>query len=472
MLFNTKEFAIFYGIVLALYWLVWKWRNVRSFMLLAANGYFYFHFHYRLPVYLFILISISYCSALALSRLDHERQRKTLLIVTIAILGLGLFYIKYSGLILGSIPGLDQWQASALHIIIPIGISYFTFSSIGYVTDVYRRKTIAETNFIIYASYISYFPHILCGPIPSSAIILHQFRHPVKPSMQVIELSCSEILWGLFKKMVVADNLIITVNYCFEHYADLSGSTLFLGVALFSFFIYADFSGYSDIARGTSRLLGIELARNFQMPLFSRNPSELWRRWHTSLRKWILDYIYLPLGGNRGSKLHYILLMFFIFGFSGLWHGANITFVCWGILNGMYFLVYILTDNLVHYKQPPSPGRIFPTLKEFSKILFTFFLATIMRIFFRSPDIYVAKAIFTKVFSSSLFAIPVTLVTEKFVWCIPMIVVEWVQREKGYVLEMFKYNPIIRIAIYFAVISAIYLLCRKQSTTECYYFKF
>ncbi len=472
MLFNTLDFAKFFCLVLLVYWLVWRWRTVQNVFLLAASWYFYNHFHSYIIIYLVSLITVSYSSALWMDKIQDPKKRKNLLIVTICILGLGLSYIKYSGLILGNIPGLDQWQARALHIIIPIGISYFTFSSIGYCVDVYRKKIAAELNYITYASYISFFPHILCGPIPSAATLLPQFNKPVMPSLEIIELSLSEILWGLFKKMVVADNMVIAVNYCFAEYREQTGSTLFLGVALFSFYIYADFSGYSEIARGVSRLLGIELVRNFQMPLFSRNPGELWRRWHTSLRKWILDYIYLPLGGNKGPKYRYILLMFFIFGFSGLWHGASVTFVFWGLLNGMYFLIYILTDNLTHYKQPPSPGKLFPTLKEAAKITLTFLLATIMRIFFRSPDIYAAKEFFFKIFSLNLFTIPEMLVLKQFIWCLPMIVVEWLQREKEYILEMRKFNPIIRMVVYAAMIAGIYYFSRKQSATECYYFKF
>jgi len=472
MLFNTQNFAIFFAATLVVYWLFYKWRNVQNLILLTANTYFYYNFHQSLPVYLTILIGISYCSALIIDSIEDPKLKKAALGITICLQGLGLLYIKYSNLILGNIPGLDQWQSSALHVIIPIGISYFTFSTIGYVVDVYRKTTPVEQDFVVYASYISFFPHILCGPIPSSATLLPQFKKSQIPDWRTLELSASEIIWGLFKKMVVADNTILAVNYCFAQYADLNGSTLFLGVLLFSFYIYADFSGYSDIARGVSRFMGIELVRNFRTPLFARNPGELWRRWHTSLRKWMLDYLYLPLGGNKGTKLRYIGLMFFIFAFSGLWHGANVTFVFWGIINGMYFLAYILTNNLVRYKTGPSPGKIFPTIGEFGKILFTLLLATIMRIFFRSPNIFVAKEFFMKIFSLSIFEAPMMLVVQQFVWCVPMLVLEWIQREKDYFLDIGSKNIVIRLALYGIVVAAISYFCRKQSATECYYFKF
>ncbi len=472
MLFNSQAFAIFFCIVLAIYWLCWKWRNVQNIILLAANGYFYSRLHYTFPIYLFCLICVGYLSALLISKQENKSKRKTVLIVGITVLGFGLAYIKYSGLILGNIPGLDRWQASALHILVPLGISYYTFSSIGYITEVYRKTLPPEHNFITYAAYISYFPHLLSGPIPSAVSILPQFSKSNRPNISQIEQSIAEILWGLFKKMVIADNMVLTVNYCFSHYQDLNGSTLFLGVTLFSLYLYADFSGYSDIARGTSRLLGIELTQNFKMPFFSRDPGEFWRRWHTSLRKWFLDYIYLPMGGNKGTKLHYILLILFIFSFSGLWHGANYTFICWGLLNGLYFVPYILTDTLTRYKEPVAKGKILPSFKELLQMLLTFNLVTISRIFFRSPDIYVVRDFFQKIFSASLFSAPLPVVAQKVALCLPMLVIEWLQREKNYVLEVPMAKSYVRYAAYAIVIVSISFLHKQLNSSEYYYFKF
>ena len=484
MLFNTKDFAIFFIIVLALYWLSFKWKNARNLLLVAGSWYFYYCFrgkaqhgikiplYYSLPVYLFVIICIGYAAAILISKAEEKRKRKTLLIFSVVLIGLGLTYTKYSGLIFGNIPGMQNWQASALGILVPIGISYFTFNSIGYISDVYRKKTQVELNFITYAAYISYFPHILSGPIPSSAAILPQFSKAMVPSFQQVERSLGEITWGLFKKMVVADNMVMMVNYCFANYTDLNGSTLFIGVTSFSLYLYADFSGYSDIAMGVSRLMGIELTRNFQMPFFSRNPAEFWRRWHTSLRKWMLDYIYLPMGGNQNNKLQYIFLILFIFSFSGLWHGANYTFICWGLLNGLYFIPYILSGTLVRYKTPPSPGKILPTLKEFLQIILTFNLVTITRIFFRSPDIYVVKDFCVKIFSLSLFEAPLAIAAKNLLWCVPMLAFEWLQREKTYFLEFKNWNIFLRSFIYVAIIVAIWQLCPKMDSKEYYYFKF
>lgn len=472
MLFNTVEFAVFFAVVFMAYWSVFRFRDARNMVLLGANWYFYNYLHYTFPFYLLGMILVGYTFAQLIERQEKQNIRKTILTIGIIILGFGLTYIKYSGLILGNITGLQQWQASALHILVPLGISYYTFSSIGYITDVYRRRLPAERNIITYASYISFFPHLLSGPIPSSVTVLPQFSKVRLPGWAQIEHSVGEILWGLFKKMVLAAHAEKIVNYCYASYEDLNGSTVFLGVMLFNLYLYADFSAYSDIARGVARLMGIELTQNFKMPFFSRNPGEFWRRWHTSLRKWMLDYLYLPLGGNRGGKLQYILAIIFIFSFSGLWHGANMTFVCWGLLNGIYFIPYILTDSMTRYKDIAGAGRLLPSVKEACQIGFTFLLTTLSRIFFRAPNMTVASGLIEKIFSAGIAKAPLKMVWTKVVMFVPVLAFEWVQREKLYVLQLSKKNVYIRVAGYITVVVLICLLYKKQNASEYYYFKF
>lgn len=472
MLFNTKEFAIFFAIVLAIYWLVRPWRNIQNLVLLAGSYYFYNNLHITFPLYLAGMIAVGYSTAILINQQTQQHKRKAILITGICLLGFGLTYLKYSSLILGNITGLAQWQASALGILVPLGISYYTFSSIGYITDVYRKRLPAQQNVLTYATYVSFFPHLLCGPIASSVSVLPQFSKTNVPNLAQIEQSVAEILWGLFKKMVVAANVEKVVDYCYAAHEDLNGSTLFLGVTLFNLYLYADFSAYSDIARGVARLLGIELTQNFKMPFFSRNPGEFWRRWHTSLRKWMLDYLYLPMGGNRGSKLQYVVVMLFIFSFSGLWHGANMTFVCWGLLNGIYFLPYILTDKLTRYKDVVAKGRLLPSGKEFLQLMLTFNLITLTRIFFRAPNMTVVKGLITKIFSASILAVPLKLVVTNVAICLPMLAFEWIQREKEYVLQISTKYPAVRIAGYITVIFLIYWLHKRQNTSEYYYFKF
>ena len=472
MLFNTQQFAIFFSIVVVIYWCCFKWRWLQNLVLVISSGYFYYSFRHSLPIYLYAIIAIGYISARFMERIPIKSRQKVLLICSAILIGAGLAYIKYSGLLFGNIPGLQGWQASAMHVIVPIGISYFTFSSIGYISDVYRGKTAVEKNFITYAAYISYFPHILSGPIPSSSQILPQFSKVSFPTWDKIERSLAEIIWGSFKKLAVADNMVLAVNYCFDHYNDLNGSTLILGVVSFNLYLYADFSGYSDIAMGISRLLGIELTRNFQMPFFSRNPGEYWRRWHTSLRKWMLDYIYLPMGGNQNNKFVYIFLILFIFSFSGLWHGANYTFICWGLLNGVYFIPYIMTNTLIRYKTPPSPGKLFPTIKEAGQILLTFILTTLTRIFFRAPDVGVSFVLFRKIFSASLFTAPIPIIARNLWWCVPMMALEWIQREKTYFLQVNSTKFYLRCILYAIVIFASWKMFPRKDLVEYYYFKF
>ena len=472
MLFNTQEFTIFFSVFIVAYWLCFKWRNIQNLVLLAGSGYFYYCFRHSLPYYLFTLIVLGYFSAILISRIEEKRKKKLLLTCSVVMIGAGLTYTKYSGLLFGNIPGLSGWQASAMHVIVPIGISYFTFSSIGYIVDVYRGKTQVERNFISYAAYISYFPHILSGPIPSSATILPQFSKKKIPTFAEIERSAAEIVWGTFKKMVVADNMVMAVNYCFEHYNYLNGFTIFLGVMSFNLYLYADFSGYSDIAMAISRLLGIELVRNFQMPFFSRNPAEYWRRWHTSLNKWMTNYIYLPMGGNQNHKGQYILLILFIFSFSGLWHGANYNFICWGLLNGLYFIPYILAGTLIRYKTVASPGRMLPTISDAGKILLTFFLTTLTRIFFRSRDFSVAMELWRKIFSADFFHLPLPIIARNLWWCVPMILLEWIQRERTYFLELKTNKIYLRFLLYSIVIFATWKLFPRRDLIEYYYFKF
>jgi alginate O-acetyltransferase complex protein AlgI len=472
MLFNTTDFAIFFAVVLAVYWLVRKWRNLQNLVLLGGSYYFYNNLHYTFPIYLLAMITVAYTFGRLIDRREEQRSRETLLIIGICLLGFGLTYIKYSGLILGNIPGLSQWQASAMNIIVPLGISYYTFASIGYITDVYRRRLPAEANPLTYATYISFFPTLLCGPIASATKVLPQFSQRSTLTREQIEQSVAEIIWGLFKKMVIAANVEKVVNYCYASYEDINGSTLFLGITLFNLYLYADFSAYSEIARAVARLLGIDIAQNFKMPFFSRNPGEFWRRWHTSLRKWMLDYLYLPLGGNRGTQLQYVLVMLFIFSFSGLWHGANFTFVCWGLLNGVYFLPYILANKLTRYKDVVARGKLFPSGKEFLQMLLTFNLISLTRIFFRAPNMTVAKGLVVKIFSAGILAVPMMLVVKNVAICLPMLAFEWIQREKDYFLKLSKNNIYIRVAGYIVVIALIYFLRKRQNTSEYYYFKF
>lgn len=320
MQFNTWEFLWFCSAMLLLYWLFNKWHRLQNILLIAGSFYFYSRLHISFPFYLAGLILSGYLFGQLIDR--SEKHRKSWLILAIIMLSSCLVILKYTNFGIDIVNGMGS-RFDLLKFIVPVGLSFYTFSSIGYVIDIYRRKTVAQRDLAAYGAYISFFPHLLSGPIPNATIILPQFAQRRDFQFSGIEPAIQQILWGLFKKMVIADNISISVNYCFVHADSLNSLSLYLGIVLFSFQIYADFSAYSEIARGVAKLFGIDLFINFKLPFLSRNPGEFWRRWHVSLTQWLTDYIYKPLGGRALNRLGYILVILFIFFFSGLWHGAN-----------------------------------------------------------------------------------------------------------------------------------------------------
>lgn len=474
MIFASWTFASFFAVVFTLYWLISRYRQLQNGVLLISSMYFYGWLHFTFPLYLLALIAVGYFFAIGISKKERPSPRKRTLVAGICIAASLLFYLKYIPFLLSGINSIAHGApgASVLNILVPVGISFYTLSTIGYLTDVFRRKVAPEENFITYAAYISFFPHLLAGPIPTATKVLPQFREHSFLSWDKIEQSAAEILWGLFKKLVVADNLSRAVEYCFRNYERLEGSTLLVGVTLFSFQIYADFSGYSDIARGLARLLGIDLVQNFRLPFFSRNPREYWQRWHTSLRKWLIDYIYIPMGGNKGGQAHYIIVLLFTFAFSGIWHEATWTFLCWGLINGVLFLPYIFSGTLKRYDDQPAMGKLFPGLKTAFHIFLTFNLVNLTRVFFRSPDIATAEAYYRRLFSASLFTVPVAFVSQYLKWCLPLLLIEWAQRGEEFVGRIPSKNWLIRFAGFVLLTCCIVAFSRKTDFREYYYFKF
>ena len=335
---------------------------------------------------------------------------------------------------------------------------------------------------ITYGSYISFFPYLLAGPIPTSTEILPQFKEVRTLKLHDIEEALGQIIWGLFKKMVVADNIGLAVSYCFSNSESLNSLTLYAGIVLFSFQIYADFSGYSEIARGVARLFGIKLFKNFTMPFFSRNPGEFWRRWHVSLMRWLSSYIYIPLGGRSDNRVKYILVLMITFAFSGLWHGANWTFVLWGLLNGLYFLPYIFTNSMTRYKDLPGVGRFLPAWREALGMFITFNLITLSRVLFKAKDVPAAITYYKGLLLNFSPELPPQFILANVKWCILLLVVEWIQRNRVNVLDfdlakMFTASNInvARIAkpvFYATILVLIFFFHKQQSLQEYYYFRF
>jgi D-alanyl-lipoteichoic acid acyltransferase DltB (MBOAT superfamily) len=363
-----------------------------------------------------------------------------------------------------------------LDIILPVGISFYTFHGISYIVDIYNRRIKSENNFIDYAVFVSFFPLLVAGPIERATHLLPQIKKGRIFDYTHATNGLRQILWGLFKKIVIADSCAYYVNEIFSNSENYNGSTLVLGAVLFAIQIYCDFSGYSDIAIGTARLFGIELLRNFAFPYFSRDIAEFWRRWHISLSSWFRDYVYIPLGGSKGSLQNKIRNTMIIFLLSGLWHGANWTFIFWGALNALYFLPLLLLKTNRNALDVVAQGKYLPSLRDAVKMGLTFSLTLIAWIFFRSESLGHAFQYIRGVFSTSFFSIPDFPGAHKAVilalFILLLFSIEWIGREGHYALA--KFNAVAsrptRWMFYYFIILIIFVWGGEQQ--QFIYFQF
>jgi len=358
-----------------LYWFVAnKYLKLQNLLIVAASYLFYGWWDWRFLSLIIFSTVVDYSVGLGLAKAEDKTKRKALLWTSI-IVNLGfLGFFKYYNFFLDNFITAFSFfgteiKSSSLNIILPVGISFYTFQTLSYSIDVYKRKLEPTRDFIAFSAFVSFFPQLVAGPIERATHLLPQFY--AKRTFQYSKAvdGMRQILWGLFKKIVIADNCSKYANLIFNNSADYTGSTLVLGVLFFTFQIYGDFSGYSDIAIGTARLFGFNLMRNFAFPYFSRDIAEFWRRWHISLSTWFRDYLYIPLGGSRGGTWMKVRNTFIIFIVSGFWHGANWTFIVWGALNAIYFLPLLLTKNNRKNLEIVAQGKFLPTLEELSFIL-------------------------------------------------------------------------------------------------------
>lgn len=412
MLFNSLDFAIFLPIVFVLYWFVTA-RNLKlqNLLIVVASYVFYGWWDWRFLSLILFSTLVDYLVGLGLSKQENLLKRRVLLWTSIGV-NLGfLGFFKYYNFFLDnfieafSFFGRDI-SPNSLNIILPVGISFYTFQTLSYSIDVYKRKLEPTRDFVAFAAFVSFFPQLVAGPIERASNLLPQFyaRRTFEYSKAVDGLR--QILWGLFKKVVIADNAAEFANMFFNSPADYPGSVLFLGAVFFAFQIYGDFSGYSDIAIGTARLFGFSLMQNFAFPYFSRDMAEFWRRWHISLSTWFRDYLYIPLGGSRGSLAMKVRNTFIIFVVSGFWHGANWTFIVWGALNALYFLPLLLARKNRTHLGSVAENRILPSLREVWQMASTFALTVLAWVFFRAEDMAHAMAYLKGIFSTSLFTVP------------------------------------------------------------------
>jgi D-alanyl-lipoteichoic acid acyltransferase DltB (MBOAT superfamily) len=449
MLFNSIDFAIFLPIVFVLYWFVTN-RNLKAqnFLIVIASYVFYGWWDWRFLSLIIFSTIVDYSIALALRKEEEERKRKLLLwtsmLVNLGFLGVFKYYNFFAENFVTAFTFFGgNIQPNTLNIILPVGISFYTFQTMSYTIDVYRRKLEPTIDFIAFSAFVSFFPQLVAGPIERATNLLPQFYRKRKFEYSKALDGLRQILWGLFKKVVIADNCAHYANDIFNNYQDYNGSTLTLGAIFFAFQIYGDFSGYSDIAIGTSRLFGFNLKQNFAFPYFSRDIAEFWRRWHISLSTWFRDYLYIPLGGSRGGTWMKVRNTFIIFIISGFWHGANWTFVIWGALNAIYFLPLLLSNKNRTHLGTVAEGKMIPSLKELLQMGLTFGLTCIAWVFFRAENINEALFYLRSIFSETIFERPsitpgLILAVPTFIYLVIFLIIEWLGRKEEYSLSVTK----------------------------------
>jgi alginate O-acetyltransferase complex protein AlgI len=476
MLFNSFTFLVFFTIFFFLYWFVTgknlRWQNIVT---LVASYIFYSWWDWRFLFLLILSTLIDYVFGLLIHRTTDKKKLYLWLSIfnNLIILGFFKYYNFFADSFKDALQSLGiETHPYVLSIVLPVGISFYTFHGMSYVIDIYHGKAKPITNFIDYALFVCFFPLLVAGPIERANHLLPQVVRPRIFNYAQAVAGMRLLLWGLFKKVVIADNIAPKVDYIFQNYEHLSSLTLITGAIYFAFQIYCDFSGYSDMALGIAKLLGFELLINFRFPYFSRDIAEFWRRWHISLSSWFRDYLYIPLGGSKKGMPRSILNTFVIFIVSGFWHGANWTFLVWGFLHALYFIpLLVLNKNRTH-KDVIAEDRALPSIVEGGQMLITFALVTIAWIFFRAESIGHALDYLARIFSSDL-----RLETKMYPYYIPlgillMLVVEWMSRRNdvAFFFDTIR-SRIVRYAVYF-ILLIIVMMYGSFSDTAFIYFQF
>ena len=481
MLFNSIDFAIFLPIVFILYWFVFNELRLQNVLLLISSYIFYAWWDWRFLGLIIISTLIDYSIGLAIAKKKRKETKKTLLILSI-LLNLGILgFFKYYNFFIENFKDAfllfgREIDLNFLNIILPIGISFYTFQTMSYSIDIYRNKIKPTKDIVAFASFICFFPQLVAGPIERASSFLPQIQKRRVFDYTKAADGLKQILWGLFKKMVIADSCAVFVNDIFENHSSYSGSVLVLGAFLFTIQIYCDFSGYSDIAIGVARLFGFNLKKNFAFPYFSRNIAEFWRRWHISLTTWFKDYFYIPIGGSRGNKWMQLRNTFSIFLVIGLWHGAHWKFVVYGFINALHFVPYIIRGKNTKYTSVVAHNKLFPNMKETIGIIQTFMFLVFARIFFRADSLSSAVNYLSGIFSKSLFALP-KLPNSKDVLMLLILItffflVEWFGRDKEHALEqiMSKSKKYHRWAFYYVIVFFIFYFSGEEQ--QFIYFQF
>jgi D-alanyl-lipoteichoic acid acyltransferase DltB (MBOAT superfamily) len=484
MIFNSIDFAVFLPVVFLCYWFVFNRKLLlQNLFVVTASYVFYGWWDWRFLILMTVTIVCSWASGTWIANtrrrddLDEKAIRQRARSITVANIVLNLlvlgFFKYYNFFVQNFVEAFTLFgrdlNIHTLKIILPVGISFYTFQALSYSIDVYREKIAPTRDVVSFFAFVSFFPQLVAGPVERATNLLPQFQ--IKRTFDYAQAvdGMRQILWGLFKKMVVADSCAVAVNDIFDKYMLHSSGALLIGGVLFAFQIYGDFSGYSDIAIGSARLFGIKLMQNFAFPYFSRDIAEFWRRWHISLTTWFRDYVYIPLGGSRVSKTKVVRNTFIIFLLSGLWHGANWTFIAWGAYHALLFVpLLLLGKNRKHVGDVVAENSLFPTLKECLSMLLTFFLVVIGWIIFRAENMHQAIDYIVKMCSLSPFE---AIGRKALLLSMILLLVEWLGRRQRYALERIPVrNRVIRRAIYIVIAGMIVLL--GGASSPFIYFQF
>ena len=456
MLFNSLDFAIFLPLVCILYWgLCRKSKRHQNLLILVASYVFYGWWDWRFLSLLLISTVVDYTVGLQLKKTNRANHRKLLLFISLAVnLGLLGFFKYYNFFIENFTTAFTFFggsiQPNTLNIILPVGISFYTFQTLSYTIDIYRKKLKPTSDFVSFATFVSFFPQLVAGPIERATQLLPQISEKRRFNAHNAVTGIKQIIWGLFKKIVIADSCAQYANEIFANYETASSSTLILGVVYFAFQIYGDFSGYSDTAIGTARLFNIKLLPNFRYPYFSRDIAEFWRRWHISLSTWFRDYIYIPLGGSRGSKAQHMFNLFVVFTIGGLWHGASWNFIVWGVLNALFFIPLFFYKKYSVHKDTVAQHTVLPNLKEVAGMLSTFLLVLLGFIFFRTESIPQAWEYMQRIlhFDMQIELLQIERYSFEMIPLLLMLVsVEWIYRKQEFPLGSSRYEYIKTIGI-------------------------
>ena len=436
MAINSLSFILFFVVLSTFYYGTSVHKQLQNYVLLIANYVFYGFVNWRMAIFLFIVVGIAYIIGLEIEK-NGNRKKITAVGILLAV-GL-LAYFKYFNFFIKSFCHLLEnigLQANyhVFNIVVPVGISFFTFRIISYLVEIYRGNVNAEKDFVVFSNYISFFPAIASGPIDRPNTFLPQLHKARVFNYDLAVDGTRQILWGLFKKMVIADNIANVVDGVWDNYVNEPASSLFWTACLYSIQIYADFSGYSDMSIGVGKLMGFNIMKNFEMPYFSRNMSEFWRKWHISLTSWLTDYIYKPLGGSRCSKYRHLTNLMIVFLISGLWHGADWSFVAWGGFHGVLLIALVLLKGK-KYNHYISKNRMLPSFHELICMLVVFLFSSLGWIFFRADSMPDACSYIVHMLCNNWLIKP-DFHVKIIVFILVMFILEWITRTKEHPLQM------------------------------------